>query len=146
MRYLRGQVRQNRIRIKVGIKAFNPATSPLEPQDLRFEEFTALVDTGALRTCVTQNVVDRLSLKRRGRIEVGNVRNRAWHWTYLFHVAIWPDTEDGSIAAAFGIGDEVEGIDVGDSRYYDVLLGMDILRRGTLKLELDGGFELAFPG
>lgn len=105
-----------------------------------------MVDTGALRTCVTQNVVDRLGLTRRGRIEVGNVRSRAWHWTYLFHVAIWPETDDGSISAAFGIGDEVEGIDVGDSRYYDVLLGMDILRRGSLRLELDGSFELAFPG
>ncbi|MBE5074302.1 retroviral-like aspartic protease family protein [Erythrobacteraceae bacterium E2-1 Yellow Sea] len=146
MRFLRGTVEQNRIRIKVGIRAFNPALSPLEAPSQHFEEFTALVDTGALRTCVTQDVVDRLGLKRRGRIEVGNVKGRDWHWTYLFHVAIWPDSDDHSISAAFGIGDEVEGIDVGDSRYYDVLLGMDILRRGALKLDLDGSFKLSFPG
>lgn len=136
---------QNRIRVKVGIRAFDPASDPLQNISQRFEEFTALVDTGALRTCVTQNVVDKLNLKRRGRIEVGNVRSREMHWTYLFHVAVWPDTDDGTLAAAYGIGDEVEGIDVGDSRYYDVLLGMDILRRGSLTLALDGRFELAFP-
>ncbi|MGQ7830406.1 hypothetical protein [Altererythrobacter sp. Z27] len=132
--------------MKVGIRAFDPAAEPLYQVNQHFEEFIALVDTGALRTCVTQNVVDKLKLQRRGRIQVGNVHSHAWHWTYLFHVAIWPDSDSETISAAFGIGDEVEGIDVGDSRYYDVLLGMDILQRGSLSLNQDGTFELAFPG
>ena len=37
------------------------------------------------------------------------------------------------------------GIDGGDSRYYDVLLGMDIITQGSFRLESDGSFELAFP-
>lgn len=135
------------MRIKVGIRPFVPF-EPLSTQgpnpSLDYHEFTALIDTGALRTCVTQNVVDRLELKRRGRIEVGNVKRTELHWTYLFHVAIWPDTDDGSLPAIYGIGDEIEGIDVGDSRFYDVLLGMDILSQGALRLEKDGSFALSF--
>lgn len=67
------------------------------------------------------------------------------HFTYLFHVAIWPDQHDGSEPSApFGIGDEIEGIDVGDNRFFDVLLGMDILSQGSLHLERNGEFELTF--
>ena len=46
----------------------------------------------------------------------------------------------------FGIGDEIEGIDIGNHPYFDVLLGMDIITRGSLKLALDSTFELAFAG
>lgn len=142
MRYLRGEIENNRIRIKVGIRAFNPDpnTSVFD-----YQEFTALVDTGAQRTCVTQNVVDRLGLVRRGRVPVGNVKRVDYHYTYLFHVGIWPESEDGVASATFGIGDEIEGFDLGDSRYFDVLLGMDIITKGSLKIERSGKFEMAFP-
>ena len=146
MRYLRGQVEQRRMRIPIGISAFNPASTLQDQFNAHFEEFTALIDTGAQRTCVTQNVVDKLGLQRRGRIEIGNVRNRALHWTYLFQVAIWPEVEDDTPPVLFGLGDEVEGADLGDSRYFDVLLGMDILQLGSLRMDLGGRFELGFPG
>ena len=144
MRYLRGRLQHNRIRVPIGIRPFQP--DPSQPLDLTSHRFTALVDTGARRTCVTQNVVDRLGLERQGRMEVGNVKRTELHWTYLFYVGIWPETDDGTPSTPFGVGHEVEGIDVGDSRYYDVLLGMDIISQGSLRLELDGSFELAFPG
>lgn len=144
MRYLRSKLENNRLRVPVGIRPFQP--DPAKAQDLTFHRFTALIDTGARRTCISQNVVARLGLERQGRIEVGNVKRTELHWTYLFYVGIWPETNDGSPSVPFGIGNEIEGIDVGDSRYYDVLLGMDIIAKGSLRLELDGSFELAFPG
>ena len=128
------------MRIPIGIGAFDPRN----PFSSHFESFTALIDTGATRTCVTQNVVDRLGLLRRGRIEIRNVSGAALHWTYLFQVAIWPETEDGSPAAPFGLGDPMEGADLGDGRLFDVLLGMDILERGALKMSPNGEFELQF--
>jgi len=143
MRCLRGRLENNRIRVKVGICRFED--DPGVAANFDFQEFTALVDTGALRTCVTQNVVDRLQLVRWGRMPVGNVKRTEMHWTYMFRVCIWPEAE-GSLPIPFGIGREIEGIDVGDSRHYDVLLGMDIISQGSLRLELDGSFELAFPG
>jgi hypothetical protein len=113
---------------------------------MTFLQFTALIDTGARRTCISQNVVDRLGLERQGRMEVGNVKRTELHWTYLFYVGIWPDTVAGPPSTPFGIGEEIEGIDMGDSRYYDVLLGMDVISQGSLHLEQDGSFELAFTG
>jgi predicted aspartyl protease len=129
------------MRIPIGIGAFDPAN----PFNSHFESFTALVDTGATRTCVIQNVVDRLSLARRGRIEIRNVSGAALHWTYLFQVAIWPVSDDGSPQAPFGLEEPIEGADLGDGRLFDVLLGMDILERGALKMDTKGNFELAFP-
>ena len=45
------------------------------------------------------------------------------HFTYLFHVGFRPDGDADRPAAVFGIGDAIEGIDAGDSRYFDVLPG-----------------------
>jgi hypothetical protein len=127
----------------VGIRSFSddPAAAP----NFTFHEFTALVDTGASRTCISQNVIDRVGLVGRGQIPVGNVKRTEMHETFLFYVGIWPYSGDGTIPAVFGVGDEILGIDGGDSRYYDVLLGMDIVTRGTLRIAIDGFFQLGFP-
>lgn len=148
MRFLRGKTQNNRIIIKVGIRPFQPyepVDGVTSPFSLNYRECLALVDTGALRTCIGERVVQELGLKRKSRAQIWNVKRSEPHWTYLFHVGIWPDTENGAPSAIFGIGREIEGIDVGNHPYFDVLLGMDIIRQGSLCLELDGSFELAFP-
>jgi hypothetical protein len=60
-------------------------------------------------------------------------------------VGIWPDAEVGVPNTVIGIGDEIEGIDLGFNRFFDVLLGMDIITRGYLHIEQGGKFELGFP-
>jgi hypothetical protein len=149
MRYLRGKLSNGRILIRVGIKPFRPY-SPVEgvssAYDLNYQEFSALVDTGALRTCISQNVVERLGLRRRGRTEIWNIRRPETHFTYLFDVGIWPDPDGNTPPTVFGLASGIEGIDIGNHPYFDVLLGMDILQRGSLHLEADGRYEIAFPG
>lgn len=144
MRYVRGQLQNNRILLPVGIRLFQD--DPAAPADFTFHQFVALVDTGATRTSISRNVIDRVGLRGRGKIPVGNVKRTEFHETYLFYLGVWPQTEDGSPPAVFGLGDAIMGIDGGDSRFYDVLLGMDIITRGALTLDLDGKFALAFPG
>lgn len=144
MRYVRGRLHENRIRIPVGIRAFD--LDPSGSISLTYHPFTALVDTGATRTSVSRNVVDRVGLTSQGKIPVGNVKRTEEHHTYLFYVGVWPETGDGLPPSVFGIGNEIMGIDGGDSRYWDVLLGMDIISQGTLQLRLDGTFDLGFPG
>ena len=142
MRYLRGKIKDRRMRIPIGIGAFDPAS----PFNSNFEQFTALIDTGAVRTCITQNVVNRLKLRRRGRIPIRNVSGEALHWTYLFQVAIWPEADSDSPSAPFGISDPVEGADLGANHLFDVLLGMDVLERGAMQMHSNGNFELSFSG
>ena len=149
MRFLRGKTQNNRIIIKVGIRPFQPY-EPVEgistPMNLNYRECLALVDTGALRTCIGERIVQELGLKRKSRANIWNVKRSEPHWTYLFYVGIWPDTDDQHAPpAVFGIGREIEGIDVGNHPYFDVLLGMDILSQGSFRVEMDGSFELAFP-
>jgi hypothetical protein len=129
--------------IPIGIRAFND--DPLAPVDLNFHQFTALVDTGATRTAISQNVVNRAGLVSRGQISVGNVKRTEMHETYIFYVGVWPESADGTPSAVYGVGDEIMGIDGGDSRYYDILLGMDIITKAAFRINLDHGFELAFP-
>lgn len=148
MHQLTGKLdKNNRVLIKVGIRHFEPL-SPVEGQShtvsLNFRECTALVDTGARRTCVTEKIAQDLNMRRIGEVEVWNVKRAERHWTYLFQVAIWPDSADGTPLPPYGIGDEIEGIDVGNHPYFDVLIGMDIISRGTLLIEKSGKFSMTF--
>ncbi len=76
---------------------------------------------------------------------MGNVKRTEMHETFIFYVGVWPAAAESSPPTVFGIGDAIMGIDGGDSRYYDVLLGMDIVSQGSLRLDLDHTFELGFP-
>ena len=144
MRYVRGPLLNSRILLPVGIRAFED--DPTKDADWTVHEFTALIDTGATRTAISQNVIDRARLSPRGQIPVGNVKRTEMHETYMFWIGVWPESLDGAAATFFGIGDALMGIDGGDSRYYDVLLGMDVITQGSLSTNLDESFELAFPG
>ena len=140
---MKGHLLDNRVLIPVGIMAF--ADDPSQSSTFEFHEFRALIDTGASRTAISQNVIDRVGLISRGKIQVGNVKRTELHRTFFFHVGVWPDRNDGFPSSIYGVGNEIMGIDGGDSRYYDVLLGMDIITQGSFRLESDGSFELAFP-
>ncbi|MEM6857152.1 MAG: hypothetical protein AAF559_04700 [Pseudomonadota bacterium] len=118
---------------------------PMAPPDLQYHEFTALLDTGATRTAISQNVISRCGLKPFGEMPVGNVKRTELHSTYLFYIGVWPDPSPGSPQTFYGMKDEILGIDGGDSRYYDVLLGMDVVTQGKLVLNFDKDFELSFP-
>lgn len=145
---LTGKLQDGRIRLPVGIRQYQP----YQPVDgvstavnLHYHEFTALLDTGATRTCVTEKVVQAIGLKRKGRVEIWNIKRNEIHWTYLFHVGVWPNSTSVQQAqTVFGIGDEIEGIDVGNNKFFDVLLGMDILAQGSFHLRKDGTFTFEF--
>lgn len=142
MPYVRGPLQNNRIILKVGIRAFDD--DPYGHQNFTFHEFNALADTGASRTAISQNVIDRVGLKPTGQIQVGNVKRTEMHSTFMFYVGIWPQAESDIPSGFFGIGEAIMGIDGGDSRYYDVLLGMDIITRGKLSTDFNREFCLEF--
>lgn len=142
-----GNLENGRIILKVGIRHFEPL-GPVggvsAAPSLDYREARALVDTGARRTCITERIAQDLNMRRIGQASVWNIKREERHWTYLFHVAVWPDSSDGSPSPPYGIGEEIEGIDVGNHPYFDVLLGMDIISRGRLVVEPTGHFSLTF--
>lgn len=150
MYLLKGKLEQRRALVKVGIRPFQPY-QPVDgysaAHNLNFREYTALIDTGALRTCISERVIADLGLAKRSRVEINNVKKAEMHWTYLFYVGIWPDlVDDESVTnTVIGLGSEIEGIDLGYNKYFDVILGMDLIGKGYLHIEMDGTFELGFP-
>ena len=122
---VKGRLENNRIRIKIGIRPFwpdGPLSAAPPPVDLTFREYIALVDTGAQRTCVSERVVQEIGLRRRGRVEIANVKSTELHFTYLFYIGFWPDANHDGPRPVYGIGDAIEGIDAGNSRYFDACL------------------------
>ena len=77
--------------------------------------FTSLVDTGAQRTMISTNVVTTLGLKPQGRQQI-----------------------------IFYLPEPIYGAELTASLGFDVLLGMDIISKGSLKIEGNGHFSFSF--
>jgi hypothetical protein len=115
--------------------------------------FLGLVDTGAQKTMISTNVVNQLGLQPQGKIAVQGVGGLAHHDGYLFHVAftlsiIQPGqiiTPGSPVQLMVYINPAViYGAELSTIHGFDVLLGMDIISSGSLKVEGSGHFSFSF--
>ncbi len=111
--------------------------------------FTALVDTGAQRTCITERAARAVGLSPIGKVPIRGVSGLNYHNNYLFRVGFaFSSAEEQSTAqlSRVHLVDQViEGaeLSLGNSRF-DVLLGMDVISIGTLTISRDKTFIFAF--
>lgn len=116
--------------------------------------FSALIDTGAQKTMISANVVSTVGLVPIGKIAVQGVGpSVAYHNAYAFHVAfIVAFTVPGqmvtpgaavSTAVHFNLT-PIHGAEIPSTLGFDVLLGMDVLATGSLKIEGNGTFSFSF--
>ena len=113
--------------------------------------FKALIDTGAQKTMISPNVVNRLRLQPRGKMLVSGVGPSAhYHNAYLFHVAfVAPLTSpaEGTPTAPALINVQKEpiyGAEIPSTGgLFDVLLGMDVLTKGLLVVQ-QGQFSFSY--
>ena len=75
-------VLQNKVHIT---KAFNPSSipQPINPQELAAKEYTAIWDTGATNTIITQKVVNDLGLKPIGMTQLSTANDKKDAPVYL---------------------------------------------------------------
>jgi predicted aspartyl protease len=112
--------------------------------------FIALVDTGAQKTMISSRVVNTLGLQPHGKIPVQGVGHTVtYHNGYLFHVAFTlPIVSQGQIVPnqllVFSHPSVIYGAELTATMGFDVLLGMDILSSGSLKVEGSGHFSFSF--
>jgi hypothetical protein len=116
--------------------------------------FSALIDTGAQKTMISSNVATSLSLQIQGQVQVQGVSSVQWHNAYLFHVAfILPIILPGQpvpilgqpVQLAIHINPNViYGAELPALAGFDVLLGMDVLSSGSLKIEGSGHYSFSF--
>lgn len=117
--------------------------------------FVALIDTGAQKTMISTNVVNALGLQPQGQIPIQGVGpNITYHNGYLFHVAFTMQAAARAappgqqVMVAHINSNVIYGAELavppGAQAAFDVLLGMDILSHGSLKVEGSGHYSFSF--
>ena len=110
--------------------------------------FSALVDTGATQTCISTKVVQAVCLTPKGKRPMLSASHIVTANTYLFSIGfpmgIAPDPR-GTVSGNMFVFDTIDGMEFNSSgAAFDVLLGMDVLSRGSLKIDFDGHFSFCF--
>jgi hypothetical protein len=135
----------------VGAVAASLAAGPLISANIQQppQTFVALVDTGAQKTMISANVVNAVGLPPQGQIPIQGVGpNITYHNGYLFHVAFTIPLQmvapSQMQVAVFIHPSVIYGAELPVPIGFDVLLGMDILSGGSLKIEGSGHFSYSF--
>jgi hypothetical protein len=117
-------------------------------------QFKALIDTGAQSTMISSNVVSALNMSPVGQQRIQGVGPTAnYHNAYLFHVSfIVPALIPGAFlpSGPYGGGvvyinpNAIYGAEITSTGgVFDVLLGMDVISGGSLKIEGNGTFSFS---
>jgi hypothetical protein len=107
----------------------------------------ALIDSGASHTCVSAKVVADVGLAPLGKIPVSGVHGSTPTNTYQFSVGFLIDPKQDATGRVTGqlhwmqvVGTEFDNTNCG----FDVLLGRDIICRGSFSMTFNGQFSLFF--
>ena len=135
-----------RIGIRIGIRPFPDDISAVLPQGhaTRFPitGYRALIDTGAQRTCLTNQTIAQERLRRHARTQIRNVSDVAIHGLFMASLAI--EIEEPS-RGYYGIDRPIEVINIANNGRFDAILGMDLLEAYTFAFDGQGQFELKLP-
>lgn len=117
--------------------------------DFRLHVFTALIDTGAQSTCITSSAAEKVGLIPVGKVPIRGVSGLQYHNNYIFKVGFALGTFDRNSrtgdANVHIFVKPIEGAELNfSSSKFDVLLGMDIISMGSLKVDGDGSFSFCF--
>ena len=109
--------------------------------------FAGLLDTGASVTCISSNVVQKLSLQPSGKTRMSGSTGQGLVDQYTFVVAFIFGAQQmptGAISGQLNFH-LVQGCEFVHHGFgFDVLIGRDILCKGTLSLSFDGHYVLSF--
>ena len=114
----------------------------------------ALIDTGAMSTCLSKRIAEQIGLAPIGKVPVHSVSGLQHHNSYLFYVGFSvvplraesvasgpPETSPPEIQV---LPIPIQGVELDSGHDFDVLLGMDVIATGSLKIEGDGTFSWAW--
>lgn len=118
-------------------------------QPLTMHVFNALIDTGAQATCITRTVAEKVGLLPIGKVPILGVSGLQFHNNYLFRIGFAfgrvPMPKEVGSAHVHIFDDIIEGAELSATgSKFDVLLGMDVIGSGSLKIDGDGSFSFSF--
>jgi hypothetical protein len=120
------------------------STSDFTQPVLSMHSCRALIDTGSVVTCITDNIIAALSLRPYGLKQMGNVYSIANHKTFLVKLG-FPVQDNGQqrhglhILPKTVVAPQIRSMD-----HFDVLIGMDVIGLGDLNVMQTGRFSFAF--
>lgn len=98
----------------------------------------ALVDTGSTMTLVSSAIVRQLELMPLGKRQVIGIHGNTNKWEYRFRLALTQTDDMNGSMVPFFLAEEILGADFEKLSQFDVLIGMDVLSKGTLTIRPDG--------
>ncbi len=120
----------NELRTPCGVsEAYDPANGIQNHPQL--VQFTGLWDTGAMRTCISKRLVERLNLKPIGMANMGHANGTSEVPTHMVNIGLPNNVGFHSLV--------VLECDLGGA---DVLIGMDIISKGDFAVTNTGGKTL----
>jgi hypothetical protein len=135
----------------IPIAIFPAGAAPTKPI-VNLVAYPALVDTGASCTCISKKVITDVGLVPHTKLTMASASGNHDVNAYMFLVGIttlnpgMPASISGTITGnihTFSI--PVQGIELlNPTGRFDVLLGMDILAKCSLKLDLDKHYSLCW--
>ncbi len=118
-----------------------------DPNDLTSIPARALVDTGATVSGIGPRLIEGLDLRSYAKKLLKSATEERYVDYYLFRIGfeLNPDETRGSSGNQLPfVFDDTDGFSWGRAADFDVILGMDVIRRCDLLLRRDGTGSLAF--
>jgi hypothetical protein len=115
------------------------------PQNLTL--FAALLDTGASATCISKNVIQNIGLQPSGKTSMSGSTGQSTVDQYTFLVGFIFGAQQAPTGLFSGQLNLhlVQGCEfISHGFGFDVLIGRDILCKGTLTISFDGHYVLSF--
>lgn len=112
--------------------------SPTQPSSAT--TYQALIDSGASCSCVSDKVIKAEGLVPSGKQPVGGVHgNQATNaYQFILGIPFVQSQHVGGAIAANVIGFPINGVEFVPMPGFDVLLGRDVICRGSLTMTFDG--------
>ncbi len=106
----------------------------------------ALFDTGATKTMITSRIVSRLGLRLVNKLDFASLTGVHRRNGYLFHVGFYqsPPANETEVSNIQVFREVINGGELPDGTTFDVMLGMDVITSGNLRINQDGTFVFRF--
>lgn len=118
-----------------------PQSSPVS---FSVHQFRALLDTGADITCLCDNVIRECRLRVAGRMRMVGAVGPSLHDTHIVRLGILcgevHDHGPGNHMSGLYQLEPIEAVAIRENRWFDVIIGTDIISQHELRLTKGGGF------
>lgn len=145
-----GRLVEGKPLIEVAVARVAPATAVvapiLSPPTHLVRHYRALLDTGADITCLCDHVVRECSLEQHGFIMMTGGAGSNRHTSHIVHLGIWCEDETDFEGQAevtrtlFQLPEPIEAAAIRDNRWFDVIIGTDLISQHEFRLTKGGGF------